>query len=1067
MNKEVMSYSFMISGTVCGFDSSLYLDSSKNVITTAGTLAVSNESLENLLMIIGAECYEFVSPFVKLLGKFELDASYYHKSDCTVVKVDVEQCHFVEYDGLQGKVVMFSLKVSDFKNTENGLKNIISNITRFFGIAELQFLYRSNDISSTAVFQNLVHIPKIPITVQENVILSTIFKFKTVGNSEFTRGISELFGIDELDLYVGVSGESFSCTLCIPDMVNELLTCRDIIMSCTFNKLGVNISMRGIISLTCISNIYFVIACNLTMDSFSISASTMTGQLCTLPETCISIYDSALLIGVDTQGLNFGIMTTIAIRELSMFGALKIAYQGESATLEMISAAMSEISLPSLVKNLTGLNSDSLSSLDIISIMPFDLHTKETLDPDTMYDLSDAEIVAFANKAISQLNKELTLSVNSVSIKRFNEGIEILDTLHMFHYYIDARGILCMTPQFYYSVSTFWMGKYLFQKGTFFCGELNLFGFIVKVIFSALDAEGIMGFAQFSPIETKFLKITASKTSATMGNPVLGSGENNVMTLLVEPIQNSPILFVNVHKNECGFYIDGHFELCKVFAFDALMYYIDKRIRISTGITYLDSIRASLYLDASYKKFSDAFFFFQIKLDCTEFQENLLELTKIIDECIKAYSKKINDAKVSIENAKAKVSMIQNEITQFNNKIQNCNNIIKNTRKIKRWLVAIREGIKILSYETAIVGLKIAMSTALGILSLAGKMLDVCNRLGVDVLSAINKVITSAMKAFFIRLAILEIQVNGESQYVYGGVDLTLLGKDIKVEFECDLSALINEPIKFIEDEIIKAAKAFFNQVSDGSCTFEMFIEASEDDFYDDMASADMVEAGVRKLDHARNMITDLESVYLNVMKDIPPEFENIDKEYQDSVMQANYSLDVADSSVDLQSIDEIISVMKEQVDGVKGVSAEDEQEITEIEESYLNELRPTLSSVAESSQRIQKIADSIEVEQVKELLRSVREENEEKTGCETMSERDYEKLYNDMQAVITQYFPPGTGEGYFNFTDEEEFYNMLNEAREEADCPTAPVENERFMERGKVSRFRENNYRPRFVFTK
>ena len=60
------------------------------------------------------------------------------------------------------------------------------------------------------------------------------------------------------------------------------------------------------------------------------------------------------------------------------------------------------------------------------------------------------------------------------------------------------------------------------------------------------------------------------------------------------------------------------------------------------------------------------------------------------------------------------------------------------------------------------------------------------------------------------------------------------------------------------------------------------------------------------------------------------------------------------------------------------------------------------------------------------------------------MESKDYDKLYNEMESVITKYFPPGSGKGLFNFTDEPMFYEMLNEARDEAGCAVIPTEVEK-----------------------
>lgn len=110
-----------------------------------------------------------------------------------------------------------------------------------------------------------------------------------------------------------------------------------------------------------------------------------------------------------------------------------------------------------------------------------------------------------------------------------------------------------------------------------------------------------------------------------------------------------------------------------------------------------------------------------------------------------------------------------------------------------------------------------------------------------------------------------------------------------------------------------------------------------------------------------------------------------------------------------------------------------------------MEELRPANSIITEAAAQIQMQTEQMDTEYKYARLRKVREDNEDSTGVDTLESKDYDKLYNEMEAVVTKYFPPGSGKGLFNFTDEPMFYEMLNEARNEAGCAVIPtkVENE------------------------
>lgn len=158
------------------------------------------------------------------------------------------------------------------------------------------------------------------------------------------------------------------CALVVPDMENSILKCRNIILYAQFGSKGVRFSMEGSIALSCFSGMEFYVKCELSMTSVSISACSMPTNTYTIPKTPLTICNSGLQIGFDEKGLNFAIMTQINIRSLMWYGALRMSYQGTTVMLDMLSMAMSEVSLAALAENLIGLPRDKVSALDIIAV---------------------------------------------------------------------------------------------------------------------------------------------------------------------------------------------------------------------------------------------------------------------------------------------------------------------------------------------------------------------------------------------------------------------------------------------------------------------------------------------------------------------------------------------------------------------------------------------------------------------------------------------------------------------------------------------------------------------------
>lgn len=345
-----------------------------------------------------------------------------------------------------------------------------------------------------------------------------------------------------------------------------------------------------------------------------------------------------------------------------------------------------------------------------------------------------------------------------------------------------------------------------------------------------------------------------------------------------------------------------------------------------------------------------------------------MNLTKAIDDAVAAYNRKINDAKRQISDASNKVRTLQNDINNYHNKIEDCKRTIRNTSRWKRWWVAIRGGIKIAAFETAI----------------------------------------------------LHILVNGNTKMVEGAIDMKVLGKDINVSCSCDLDTLAKKPIEFLENCILDQIKSIIDSLKKGEYEYVAIVEPLTYRYIEEpeelLTISELANLGAARMDSYQDMLKELSEVYIDEMKDTSPDFEDCDTQIKETAMQLSYIMESAAANTCLDGMDELSARLKEGLENNE-FSDEDAKEVKACIETYMEELRPANSIITEAAVQVQMQTEQMDTEYKYARLRKVREDNEDSTGVDTLDSKDYDKLYNEMEAVVTKYFPPGSGKGLFNLT--------------------------------------------------
>ena len=185
--------------------------------------------------------------------------------------------------------------------------------------------YRNTNINCSELYKAYSYLPEVPPIIEGSLLLSTAFRFDEVAKYPFTDAMRTIFGINQMDIFVGLGGKQVSCALLVPDIENALLSCQNIVIYTQFGSNNVKFQMAGAIGLSCFPGLKFYVNAEFTLTNVSISASTMPTSVYQIPNTKISICNCGLELGFGKSGINIGAMSQINIRNLMWYMELMSA----------------------------------------------------------------------------------------------------------------------------------------------------------------------------------------------------------------------------------------------------------------------------------------------------------------------------------------------------------------------------------------------------------------------------------------------------------------------------------------------------------------------------------------------------------------------------------------------------------------------------------------------------------------------------------------------------------------------------------------------------------------------
>lgn len=592
------------------------------------------------------------------------------------------------------------------------------------------------------------------------------------GDSLLCKGVRQLFGLQKAGMYIAMAGKSVVTRVNLPAIDTGYVRSSNLVIQIETGAQQ-QFLLKGTFVLPCLEQAVFVVDCGISQNAFRIEAAAEAekGEAFDL-FGAVKLGNTCLVLQFGTKS-RFGLYSSVYIRSLSFSGAIMLEESAGRIYPVLVSAAVSELSIPALVENLAALHMKETEVLDFIQIYGLPFQEMPDFPAEAIVNKDVAAIVSQFNRYVN--DKSLNLDPAQVQLTGFDNGVDLTDLKRMRHYYISGEGKLKLEAQFYYAAEKITFGEYQIEQGIFVCGVVDIFGKRFEVLFSMMEAEGLLAYAKIPAIDLGFISIDASEKEK---KSLLQIPADSPLAQFVDPGREGMVFYLSACKAEVSFYFDGSVVILGMFRFDARVLYIDGSVSIDVHFPLCGIFRVSLHLQVEYSDFMSGNFEFSFMLDTAGLTEKLTAVTDKIDKAVRDLRNQIDNARIEIDKARENVEALYSQIETLNQKIDGCKRDISSAKWWKRVFVSIAKGAEIAAYETAKAALYASVGVAKAALEVAEAALKLTGEISESVLDAANAVIQGAMSLFYINYIRLDANAGYSEQYFNTEIDFVALGKN-------------------------------------------------------------------------------------------------------------------------------------------------------------------------------------------------------------------------------------------------------------------------------------------------
>lgn len=1046
MADNKISCSVTAEGTVLSNPAKIKISKVDGELLLGGTIEWGGQPISNTLTFLEDKDPGSIGGYVDALlpDCAPKELFYFYHKNKMLVSVKDKMTHFRLVKVPDGGALLFAFSFDPESGQDDGeeknLENLLCTVADFFGIKEFMFYAQTGSSWLLPEMGNTGAGSRTPSDMQKCSFF-TYAQIEFVEESLLGKGIHELFGIKKTELYLGADKEGFIGMITLPEINTSYIKSRDLSLHMQFGK-ALEFMLKGTFQFTMIPEMEFRIECGVSNSAFKLSALAHADKPVQLIDI-LSIGDTCLMIQMG-KTLEFGLYSTLYINRLAIFGAVMLSETGGTIVPELISAALiNELTISSLLENLAGKEMGGNSNIDFIKIKGLDF---QTITPFDVKKLAPEDAGAVADHFNRQVDSvDLKLDPEQIQLTSYEAGTDLADLKRMRHYFINKKGNIELSAQFYYSSVDTKFGNYTVEQGLFFCGVLEILKARFEVLFSWRKSEEcILAYARAAPIKLGFLTIDSSDFASERSSE-LPIAADSVMSQFVDLRRRGLVFFLAASKKEVSFYFDGKVDILGIINAQARILFVNGLISIDVCTNFFSILKASLHLKIDYSSFNSGAFQFCLMIDTSGLAEKMKRVTQRIDQAARKLHGKIDNANREITRAQKHVTELYGQISYLDGRINDCAEAIRRAPWWKKAFVAIGKGLEIGAYEVAKGGVYAAIGVATAALEVARAVITFAGRLGEDVLKAVSAVIQGAMSVFYINYIKLEINADRNAANFHAEMGIVLLGKTYTVSKDIGRQALSQNPTGALDDAINSDSAVSKDIENIEVAASRSYWRKYQHEEYTIEENKRNLKEMIVHIDDSVSMLQSMQDSYMQEFHIPMEEFNEMNTSLSDAFVQAENILNTGARTGNMEALDEPMEQLRKIVDTQEEGKGESDNELNRIRESIAqydeaSELHSQLQSA------IEKIHESREgVLDYNEKIHDITQEN-----CDIYvnPEGNLAKVITEVEEQMYKTFPvERSGRRLINISRESAIRESFEEAEKMLEVkPSRYVRNKRSL---------------------
>lgn len=968
---EQMNCNMAVEGTLLDCPVQIILGYEEKELSFCGNISWDNRHLVELLSEVCPVMNQAIRNYARQLcpvGSGNLTILHHHA--VTTYRYIENTFYFKIVVMADGIALLFSF---DAENQEDSsfLITGVKKVAGFFGIRQFHFYAQTGTILlfSELLAEQLLEIPDV-IQKCDYLIYANV---SMTEDNLFQNAVRTLLGFSETVLYLGGQDKELFCIMNIPKVHNAFIESRELYF---ILKLGntIDFVLQGTFIFPFLKEMEFTVDCAVSTKKFAIEALAKVEKPLSLVGP-FSIGETFLMITYSAE-LSFALYTNLYIRELHLFGAIMLETIPAGVKMNLLSASVSDLSIPILLDNLCGEHIAGIEDFDFIKILGLPFQNIEGLTLEDVKKADTGRIVKCFNDNMSDAS--FHLSEPEVQVMPFQNGLNVTDTKRMRHYYIDNNGKWKLLAQMYYSDVDTTMGSYEIKKGFFLCGVIELFKIRFEVLFSYRE-EGLVAYAKIPAINLGFLEIGPSRISELSGE-TLPVAQKSLLYQFVGNKKDGLVFFLSAGKKEVSFYLDGYLRLLSIIETDVRLVFCEKQLSADVQFNLLSLFLVSLHFKVNYSSFTDGGFEFELIFDTSGLEKKLRGVHEKISLAIEKYKKTIESAKQKINQAQAHVNELYGQIAVLDNKIEKCKADVKKAKWWKRAFVAIAKGIEIGAYEIAKVGIYAAIGVATAALQVAKATLEMTGKVGEGVLKAANAIIEGALSFFYVNKITLKGLADVKSQELAASIDFVALGKTYSATGKIGTDKLQKDAEGELSLTMNRSMQSDLDAIGNGTPVRSNWKRYRHDN-YTIRQQCQCIDSVKEQMKSSIGMLKDMENAYASGLNEPMAEFDELNTACLNAFSDVENILNVGIQAGDLSKISRNMGGLKRSLASrqKQGVFRSDEwnEEVTllaQYDEAKLlyDKVKSSVMAVGRQNGKLKKHVEQLKEETQRDSLTAV-----------------------------------------------------------------------------------------------